>query len=340
MADYDDSMSTAAAAFAELPPAPTNAQIEEEDRRAAQEDGGDEGEEQKPVDPEGERYQDTGDEEGDESESSDEQDEEPAAPAIDPPVSWDAEAKERFAKLPPEDQQYIADRESQRDKFVNTKAMEAAQHRKAAETVTEQYTQLHRQYAEQLGTYAQAITPAEPDLALLATDPHAFAEQAQRYKQAMAQRDYLSQQAAEAKSRADQISQQQAVYQAQQDEAMLTEMIPEYGDPVKRTEFLTNVIGVARELGWPDDLIAQARPHDILAVKQAASWKADAEKWRGLQKAKMEPVRAAKTLPKVSKPGAAQPKGSARAQGLSDSLTRLRSSGDINDAAAAFRNLR
>jgi hypothetical protein len=333
---FDDSMSTAAEAFSQLPPAPTSAEIEQEDLRQEEEDAEDEN----PVDPEGERHQDTGDDEGDEPESSDEQDEEPAEPAIDPPVSWDAEAKAVFATLPPEAQRIVADRESQRDKLVNTKAMEAAQHRKAAETVTHEYTQLHRQYAEQLATYAQALQPQRPDYSLIATNPAAYAQQMAEYEAAIAQRDYLTQQSTAATRQADTIAQQQAAYQAQQDEALLTELVPEYSDPVKRTEFLTNVIGVARELGWPDDLIAQARPHDILAVKQAASWKADAEKWRGLQKAKMEPVRAAKTLPKVTKPGSAQPKGSARAQGLQDSLTRLRSSGDVNDAAAAFRNLR
>src|SRR3546814_15439628 len=35
---------------------------------------------------------------------------EPEAPAIDPPVSWDAEAKKVFSTLPPEAQQVIADR--------------------------------------------------------------------------------------------------------------------------------------------------------------------------------------------------------------------------------------
>lgn len=339
MADFDNSMADAAAAFGQLGPVPTNAQIEEDDRRQEAEDAQGEPEEEN-LDAEGERYQDTGDAEGDEPDASDEQDGEPEAPAIDPPVSWDAEAKAVFAALPPEAQRIVADRESQRDKLVNAKAMEAAQHRKATEAVTEQYTQLHRQYAEQLDSYAQALQPQRPDHGLIATNPAAYAQALAEYEQATAQRDYLAQQSANARRHADTVSQQQAAQQAQQDEALLTEMIPEYGDPAKRTEFLTNVIGVARELGWPDDLIAQARPHDILAVKQAASWKVDAEKWRNLQKAKMEPVRAAKALPKVSKPGAAQPKGSARAQGLQDSLTRLRASGDVKDAAAAFRNLR
>lgn len=339
MADYDDSMSTAAAAFSELPPAPTNAQIEEEDRRAeAEEEGADE-QEQRPIDENVEGEQNADDAEEESEASDDEQDGEAPEP-IDPPVSWDAEAKERFAKLPPEDQRYIADRESQRDKQVNAKAMEAAQHRRVAETVTAQYTQLHRQYAEQLGTYAQALEVPEPDWSLITTDPQAFAQQMAASKQAEAQRNYLAQQAAQATRQAEQIDQHVAQQQQAEDDAALAEAIPEWSDPAKRTEVLSGVVETARALGWPDDLIRQARPVDILGVKKAMEWKTDAEKWRNLQKAKMEPVRAAKTLPKVSKPGAAQPKGSARAQGLQDSMTRLRTTGDVKDAAAAFRNLR
>ena len=38
---------------------------------------------------------------------------EPATPAIDPPVSWSREMREKWTGLPPEAQQYIAQRESE-----------------------------------------------------------------------------------------------------------------------------------------------------------------------------------------------------------------------------------
>jgi hypothetical protein len=53
-------------------------------------------------------------------------------PPIDAPVSWDAEAKERFAKLPREDQEYLSKREGEREKFVQTKALEATRARETA----------------------------------------------------------------------------------------------------------------------------------------------------------------------------------------------------------------
>lgn len=53
-----------------------------------------------------------------------------AAKPIDAPVSWSADAKERFSKLPPDVQQVIAERESEREKAIATKAQEAAQFQK------------------------------------------------------------------------------------------------------------------------------------------------------------------------------------------------------------------
>lgn len=333
MSDFDDgTMGAAADAFSKLAPAPTNAQIEEEDRNA---------EEEGDLDNQDDGYQDTQDVEGEQPEAEDdEQDDEPEAPAIDPPVSWDAEAKKVFSTLPPEAQQVIAARESEREKFVQTKATEAAQHRKAAETVTEQYTSLHRQFAEQLDTYAKAFEPQRPDYGLLATDPQAYAQQAAYYEQAIAQRNQLAQQAEQARSQAEQIEQHQARTQIQAEIATIVEAIPEWTDDTKRGELLKTFEQVGRDLGYPDELLAQARAVDIIGLKRAAEWKAKAEKYDALQGSRMAAVRAAKGKPKVSIPGVAQPKGSARAQGLQDSMQSLRKTGSLDDAAAAFRNLR
>ena len=45
---------------------------------------------------------------------------EPATPAIEPPNSWTAEAKAHWAKLPPETQSYIAQRESEAHKAITS----------------------------------------------------------------------------------------------------------------------------------------------------------------------------------------------------------------------------
>lgn len=333
MADFERTIDTAAEAFAALAP------IDDEPRKR-QDDAEADDVDDEPLDNSDDDDDDAGEAEGEPSAEDDEPDVEAATPPIDPPVSWDAEAKEVFAKLPPEAQRIVADRESQRDKAIQVKATEAAQHRKAAEAVTEQYTQLHRQFAEQLDTYAKAFEPEEPDYSLITTDPQAFAQQMAEYKQMLAQRDTLAQQSAQARQHAETVEHQQAAQKQAAEEAYLAEAIPGWADVGKRTELLGHVVETARELGYTDELIRQAQSTDILAVHRASEWKAKADRWDALQKSKMETVRTAKTLPKVSTPGTAQPKGSARALGLQDSMGRLRKSGSVDDAAAAFRNLR
>lgn len=61
-------------------------------------------------------------EEGDDQEDGSIQAE--STPAIDAPHSWNAKAKELFSELPSEAQQYIAEREKERDTFLNSKAQE------------------------------------------------------------------------------------------------------------------------------------------------------------------------------------------------------------------------
>ena len=55
----------------------------------------------------------------DEIDDEDDEQGEPAQPAIDPPASWDGEAKAHFAQLPSDLQTYVVEREAQRDAAVS-----------------------------------------------------------------------------------------------------------------------------------------------------------------------------------------------------------------------------
>lgn len=91
--------------------------------------------------------------------SGDDQAKEPQGdPApIDPPVSWDAEAKERFAKLPRDDQEYLAQRESERDREVRRLQNESADVRKAAEADRDKAFQQLSPFQQQLSQLADAM---------------------------------------------------------------------------------------------------------------------------------------------------------------------------------------
>src|SRR5690349_12123700 len=71
-------------------------------------------------------------EEGEAEEAADETEVEEEAddlPPIDAPVSWDAEAKAKFADLPRDVQEVVAKRESERERFVQQKSQEATRAR-------------------------------------------------------------------------------------------------------------------------------------------------------------------------------------------------------------------
>lgn len=265
-----------------------------------------------PAEPE-EAEQDEGEEapEGDEDDSQEDEAEKAAnSPGdIPAPLSWKAEEKEHFAKLPREAQEVIARREQERDRFVQTKAQEAAQARQQAHNEAMQAVQqLRQQQAEELENVAAQIVPQRPPHRLMAEDPDAYADQMEAFEYWTAQRQHAQQLAHQRRQQAEYIQQQQeqeeAARAAQLFHATLSEKFPEVLDPNEGPKLMAELGQVAIELGYPPELLKQADATDILAMKNIRELKADAEKWRNLQKDKMAGVRAAKQLPKLAKPGA------------------------------------
>ncbi len=90
---------------------------------------------------------------------------EPRSPAaIEAPVSWDAEAKARFRKLPLADQQYLAQRESQRDKGLSEAQRKAADADKAMQAKLTEAAAERQAYAERLKAFVD-VAKVNPKLA-------------------------------------------------------------------------------------------------------------------------------------------------------------------------------
>lgn len=228
-------------------------------------------------------------------------------PPIDPPVSWDADAKAKFAELPRELQETVTKREVERERFVQQKSQEAARAKQEVEQQAYQsLAQYEQQVSAQLQQYAQLLSVPEPDMSLLATDPHTYALQAKRYQDAQAQRNQAQQQAQMFAQQAQEREQQaEQAYLAQQHQ-IIVENFPEYADPTTGPKIQQELSAVARELGYPPELISQARAQDIIAMRKVAELKAKADKYDALNSQKMAKVRAAKGLPPVAKPGVSQ----------------------------------
>ncbi len=289
-----------------------------------------------------EEDEETSEESGDLSDEDEAQEEgdEQETPAIDAPVSWGTEAKELFAQLPPEIQQQVAEREAQREKFVQSKAQEASEAKRSARIEAESsFADRQRQYADEVEYLASQFAPQRPNPALVQENPALFYQLQYEYEQTVAQQQQLQQRAVAAREEARQREQFAAQEQLQADMAILAQQVPDWGDEAKRTAFLTDVSKVGVELGYSQELLAEATAQDVLALKKALEWKSKAAKYDALQKGKMEKVRAAKTLPKVVRPGVAPTRGevnSNRAQRAWEGVKNARSKEAQADAFADF----
>lgn len=280
--------------------------------------------------------------EADEAEAEADQEEaeeaEETLPPIDPPVSWDAEAKAKFAELPRDLQETVQKREAERERFVQQKSQEAtrAQHT-ALQQAQAELAQINEGYARQYQQIADSIQVSEPDPMLQVTDPVAYAQHMRAFQQANAQRNAAQQRARE---HAQQAQWQQA--QAEQAEhaeqvRIITEQFPEYADPTSGPELQRKLSAVAKRLGYPDELISQARATDILAMREVANVFDKADKYDALMKDKMAKVRAAKGKPPVTaRPGVAQGADQLRARDARSALEVAKSSKNRDVQGAAF----
>lgn len=84
---------------------------------------------------------------------------------IEPPVSWKAEAKERFKALTPELQQYVVERESERERGIQQAAKEQLDAKSAYEAGQAKAATERKAYADNLSAIIQVATTANPKLA-------------------------------------------------------------------------------------------------------------------------------------------------------------------------------
>lgn len=273
-------------------------------------------------------------------------DDEPAAEdaqKIDAPHSWSKEDKELFAKLPTEHQAIIARRETERDNFVKSKAFEASQTReRVASEARDIIVKMHEDHAQKLAVYAQQVLPRAPDERLLYSgDPNdviVYQRQMAAYQRGTDQQQQLHQQIEQARAAAQSAQEQSQQAERASDAQRLQEQLPEWFDPSSGPKLRESLQSIGAELGYPTELMAEASSTDIIALKKASEWKSDAEKYRALMSKRMEGVRAAKAIPKMTRPGAAPTRGQAQANNANRREQALESFGQTRsgDAAAAL----
>lgn len=302
-----------------------------EERLAAHAHAFEEQEEEDTAEPEDSDQLETGDDDDLEADEGDE----PELPPIKAPASWTAEEQAAFAELPRSMQETVTRREAEREKFVQAKSQEAARVKAEVENQALAEVQaLAQNYAQRVQSFLPQI-PEKPSAWLQVNDPLAYAEQQDAYDWAIAQHQMVQQELEQASTLAQTAAQEHARRTNAANVAILSEQFPEYLDPQQGVEHRKVLGTLAMELGFTADELAEPDARDILALRKVAELKTKADKYDKLMAGRMENVRRGKQLPKVSRPGQAQPQGAASARRLESDRNAMRS-GDMDAAARVF----
>ena len=314
--DFGDDLDSAAAAISNLDG------VMDDDPKDDDEDSEDANEDDLDLDADEEDGQD------------DDEDEHPPEDAIDAPVSLTAEEKAKFAALPKEAQQYVADLESRRAIQVQTATTKASEaQRNAEQSAARADAQAKAIYAQQLKAIGDTLAPQMPDPQLAQYDPAAYIAQKAQYDVAKAQHDEFMQQAESLGTDAGQ-AMTQAEIQQRDSELMA---IPEVANEATREEWFKKALGAADVLGLDRSQMDHATAAELKALRKVADWQEKAEKYDAATARQMQRVRDGKKT-RTTKPNAAQP-SSAEGRGYRESRERLNKSGDVKDAAKAIAAL-
>jgi hypothetical protein len=266
----------------------------------------------------------------------------PAAPApIEPPRSWTKEARERFASLPRETQEYLAEREQERDRELRRGQNEAAEQRKALEAERQKAEQARVQYETALPMMLANLQQQQTadfsdiksvvDVERLAREdwPRYVLWDAQQKRIASAQQELdgsAQRQQQERLTRLDQYS--------RREQGVLAEKVPELADPVQRSKLEHAAVGMLHDLGFSDQELTElyrGRRDLSLHDHRLQLIIRDGVRFRDAQKAAKQA--STKPVPPVQRPGVAQPRGAAQDAVVQNLTKRLDQTGNLKDAA-------
>lgn len=251
--------------------------------------------------------------------SGEDEGEDPAEqrPSVEPPRSWTKQAKQHFASLPPETQQFLLEQDRSRELEVRKSQNEAAEARRtidakvqAAEQQRQQYEALLPQvHKTLLGQHFEQFADIQThaDLARLAEeDPFRFGKYQVSERKVQAAFNEMQQaqqrQAQEFQSRWD-------AFAAEQDR-LVTEKAPEFSDPEKAATAERTAIKYLNDVGLSTEEITDLwhgkggislRDHRVRLIIR------DAARYRAAKTATKTAT--SKAVPPVQRPGTAPPRG-------------------------------
>jgi hypothetical protein len=268
-------------------------------------------------------------------------------PPIEPPRSWTKEAKERWQSLPRETQEYLAEREQERDREVRRSQNEAAEKTKALTAKEQAVEQARQQYEAALPILAQnlqaSMSSEFADIRTMADVQKLAQEDWPRYARWDAQQKQLAavQQEHEASTkRQEQERIAKFAEFAEKEDRLLQEKVPELADKDKAAKLQKTALGVLHEAGFTDDELSQSWSGEGKINLRDHRWQMvviKAAKYDAAQQGFVEKTTAAKAkpLPPVQRPGVAQPKGARNAAVIQDLSSRVENTTGLNQIRAA-----
>lgn len=274
-------------------------------------------------------------------------DDPPKRAPIEPPRSWTKEAKELWARIDPDVQEIISQREGDREKEFRREQNEAAERRKALEAQERAVLQERQQYGQQLPALLQALKSIQgsefADIRSWADVQRMASEDTYRY----ARWDALqkqTEQAQKAWAHQQHVQQQQTLanfanWGEKQDAEFREYAAKEFADDASRQKaqgevasYLTQEVGLSGQTltsMWND-------PNGMFHIRDAKVQRIlrDAARWNAAEKAAK--AAKAKPLPPVQRPGTASSRAEQGASNIQALQQKLDRSGDLRDAAALY----
>lgn len=222
-----------------------------------------------------------------------------------------------------------------RDRDYRQKTMDLAEKRRAFEEqssafqASQQQVNADREYMSRL---LESIVPPAPDPGLLDTDPAQYLREEAAYNRYQQHLGYLQQQMAQSRQQAE-MQQRRALEQKTNEEwEKLQGALPALKDQAKAKAFFDDVKAAAETAGFSPEEVVQFVPYDhrmALVLRKAAQWDR-------LQASKGKVQQKVQGRPPVQKGGKRLSPDAARARNANDALNRLRQTGSVDDAAAAY----
>ncbi len=271
---------------------------------------------------------------------------EPAeAPPIEPPRSWNKEAKERWQSLPRETQEYLAERERERERELRRGQNEAAEKLKGLTAKEQAADQARQQYESALPLLLDNLQSAMQgefsDIKTMADVQKMAAEDWPRYVRWDAQQKQVAAVQQEMKGaeerRMAELKQRWTEF-AKREDFLFTEKAPEMADKDKAAKLQGAAVSVLKELGFSDEELSRSyhgkqgmslRDHRVqLLVRDATLWH------EAQAKAK---AATAKPVPPVQRPGVSQGKGAEREAAIQNLNQQLDKASGVNALRAAAK---